>query len=136
MTILKPGASGPPGFKFENVGDHVHGTVVKVEEVQQRTMEGELKTWSDGNPMMQCVVTLARDGNHEDLVRVFLKGSKSNPKSGIGSVVDAIERSGADDIEVGGTLDVEHIGVGERSKGKQPPKLYHSAYAPPSEDDE
>jgi hypothetical protein len=134
MTSLKPGGSGIEGVKFEDVGDHVHGVITRIEDMQQTTMDTPPvpKTWPDGNPVMQTVVTLETS---EGLRRVFLKGAKSNPQSAMGSVVAAIERSGAEDAEVGGTLDIEYVGNGERKAGKVAPKLYHAAYAAPEDDE-
>lgn len=43
---------GVPAIKFPAVGDEVTVGIVDVQQYQQRTIDGELKTWDDGSPKM------------------------------------------------------------------------------------
>lgn len=44
--------TGVPAIKFPNIGDEVTVGIVDVQQYQQRTIEGKLKTWDDGGPKM------------------------------------------------------------------------------------
>ena len=56
-------STGIRSASFQNVGDQVVGYIARQPEVQQqRDFEtGELKHWSDGNPMMQLRVVLSTE---------------------------------------------------------------------------
>lgn len=121
---------GVKSAKFEMVGDAITGQVYEVPEVRQQTdlSTGELKTWQDGRPMMQLVVTLKttlrEDAEDDGLRRIYVKG-----KSLTEAVREAVRKSGAKGLEVGGTLAVKYTGDGEQTKrGFNPPKLYAAQY--------
>jgi hypothetical protein len=131
-TILMGG--GVTSAKFDGIGVSVTGTIADVTASQQTDFTtGEPKSWPNGDPMMQVVVTLAttlRDPDVTDddgLRKVYVKG-----KSLTAAVRDAVRRAGAKGLEVGGTLTVTYTGdgVAER-KGINPPKLYAADYAQP-----
>jgi hypothetical protein len=132
-TILMGG--GVPSAKFDGIGVSVTGVIEDVTASQQTDFTtGEPKTWPNGDPMMQVVVTLAtsqRDpqiSNDDGLRKVYVKG-----KSLTAAVRDAVRKAGAKGIEVGGTLTVTYTGDGPQEKrGINPPKLYAADYTPPS----
>lgn len=120
--------------KFESINDSVTGTIVEEPEVRQQTDldTGLPKTWPDGRPMMQLVVTLQtelhEDADDDGLRRVYVKG-----KSLTEAVRDAVRKAGAKGLEVGGRLQVVYVGDGEvKKRGFNPPKLYLAQYARPS----
>lgn len=129
---------GGRSAKFENPGDAVKGTVVSTEMAQQTDMEGKPRTWDDGSPRMQLVVTLQTDERAPDdadddgIRKLYVKGG-TKIASTQKAVADAVRAAGATQLEVGGTLAVEFTGLGQPSKpGYSAPKLYRAAYKPPA----
>jgi hypothetical protein len=143
MTITPPDPSallmggGTRSAKFEKVGDSVKGEITSVETKQQTDLDGAPKTWDNGDPMWQVVVTLAtaeRDADDPDddgKRAVYLKGSNKYASTSK-AVADAVRAAGASKLEVGGTLALQYTGDGEATKrGFSPPKLYAAAYKAP-----
>jgi len=90
ITLDQPN-TGVPAIKFPNVGDGVTVGIVDVQQYQQRTMGGELKTWDNGDPMMGKRVTglvvaaknaTLKDNDEDrlvvegDLVSFYIEGSR------------------------------------------------------------
>jgi len=129
---------GVRSAKFEKPGDKVSGTIVAAEVTQQTDLTtGAPKTWDNGDPMMQLVVTLAtdqRDPEDPDDTgerKLYLKGSK--PTTSLGAVKGAIKAAGAKGIEVNGTLQLAYTGDGEPTKrGFNAPKEYVAKYQAPA----
>ncbi|GGS88317.1 hypothetical protein ACFFV7_51080 [Nonomuraea spiralis] len=126
---------GIPSAKFDTIGTTVGGPISTPPKVeQQKDLDtGELKFWNDGKPMMQMVVTVQTEIRDPEIVdddgqRAFYIKANS-----LKAVRDAVRRAGAKGIEVGGTLTLTYTGDGEqKTRGKNPPKLYSATYAPPS----
>lgn len=127
------GGGGAPTAKFPTPGTVVGGRITEPPTVeQQRDMQsGEKKFWSDGNPMMQLVVTVQtdeRDPSIEDddgRRRIFVKGQMKN------AVADAVRDAGAKGLEVGGALHVRYTHDGTpKQRGFSPPKQYAARYVP------
>lgn len=78
MDLLAP--SGIPSAKFAAHGDSVEGAVKSAEKKQQTDIDGNLKTWDNGDPMWQVVITLQTDERDADIEdddgrrRLFAKG--------------------------------------------------------------
>lgn len=129
-------AGGAKSAKFEAAGDAIKGIVEAADVTQQTDLTtGVPKTWDNGDPMMQLVVTIQTDlddGDDDDGKRkLYLKGSKAD--SSLGAVKAAIREAGAKGIEIGGELVVQYTGDGEPTKrGFNPPKLYRAKYTPPA----
>lgn len=128
-------AGGTPSARFPTVGTTVTGTVTRVgEPVQQRDFDsGEPKTWDNGDPMMQLPVDVQTDERDpeitdDDGVRtLYVKAALKK------AIADAVRKSGAKGLEVGGTLSVTYSADGEvKKRGMNPPKLYSAVYAPPA----
>lgn len=118
------GGSGPPAFKFENVGDTAKGIIVDANNSQVTDFtSGKPKFYDDGNPMMQLVVTLRQDNGEE--TRVFCKPAAK------AAIKEAVEKAGAK-FEAGGRLAVKYSGT-EPSKqaGMSPKKLFVAQYEAP-----
>jgi hypothetical protein len=136
FDLLAP--TGVPSFKFASIGDTVKGLVVAAESRQQTDLDGNLKSWDDGKPMMQLVITLAtdlRDPHIEDdngHRRIFVKGEMLKAiKEVVGSESNKVT------LEVGTDLAVKYIGDGEPTKkGYNAPKLFkaHAKAAAPVAD--
>lgn len=129
-------SSGGRSAKFAEVGATVKGKIVGAEKAQQTDMDGAPKTWDNGDPMWQLVVTLQTDerdpGDPDDdgMRKLYLKGSK--PTTSFGAVRAAIIAAGEREMKVGGTLAVRYTGDGEPSKrGFNAPKEYAAKYEAP-----
>ncbi|MEU8035690.1 hypothetical protein [Streptosporangium sp. NPDC049078] len=126
---------GIPSAKFETIGATVGGRITCQPEVTQQTDldTGEPKTWSDGKPMMQLVVTVQtelRDPEvpDDDGQRKFYVKAKL-----LEAVRQAVRAAGAAGLEVGGTLTVQYVADGEAKKrGHNPPKIYAATYQRPT----
>lgn len=127
---------GGKSFSFETIGDKVSGTVVAAEAAQQTDIKtGEPKTWKDGNPMMQVIVTLqtdlAEEPGDDGQRKVYLKGSK--PDTSMGAVRAAVRAAGASGLDEGGKLQLAYTGDGEvTERGYNPPKRYAAKYEAPA----
>lgn len=126
-------ASGAPAAKFPTIGTTVKGTVTGAEVKQQTDLDGKPKSWDDGNPRMQLVVTLATEERDPEIAdddgsrRLFIKGAM------LKAVREAIKTAGARTIETGGTLAVKYTGDGDAPRpGFSPPKLYVAQYKVPA----
>jgi hypothetical protein len=123
--------SGARSAKFPTIGTTVKGIIESAVVEQQRDIETGLpKTWDDGNPMMQLVVTLDTDeresGEDDGKRRLFVKGQMR------AAVVDALKAAGVKAIEVGGTLAVKYSGNGTAKKAAwTAPKQYVAQYKAP-----
>ena len=58
---------GSPSFKFAAIGDTVKGKVIGGEKRQDTDLQGTPKTWDDGSPMLQLVVTLQTDERSNEI---------------------------------------------------------------------
>ena len=129
--------------KFEAVGDKIEGTILSADAKPQTDIDtGEIKTWSDGNPILQWVIVLAtslrEDADDDGNRTVYAKGGKFTAASGEGlSMMEAIKaataKAGASQLLEGGTLLLQHTGLGEKKKAAySAPKLYKARYTPPA----
>lgn len=124
---------GVSAAKFPTIGTVVAGQIIREPEAREQTdfQTGATLRWDNGDPKMQIVVQLAtnqRETGDDDGVRaLYIKGGMLN------AVRDAVRKSGAKGLEVGGTLAITYSGDGEASKrGFNPPKLYAATYTAPS----
>ena len=124
-----------PSAKFPEIGATVSGTICEPPVVQQQRdyTTGELKFWSDGNPMMQLVVTLQTDERDPGIVdddgrrRVYVRGQLKR------AVQRAVKTAGAPGLAVGGQLTVTYARDGQPTNPRfNPPKEYTAVYNPPS----
>jgi hypothetical protein len=127
--------SGAKSASFLEIGASITGRIAMEPKAAQQTdpKDNSLKTFANGDPMMQVVVQLAtdqRDPAIEDddgLRTVYIKSNM------LKAVREAVKASGAKGMEVGGTLTVTYVADGEKTnKAFNPPKLYTAAYKPPS----
>jgi len=125
---------GAPAAKFPAVGSMVRGKITDLTTGQQRDFATqELKTWKDGSPMMQAIITMQTDEHDPDIPnddgkrRVFVS-SKSMREA----IRDAIIASGQRELVIGGELAVAYVGDGQPEGNLNPPKLYRAEYGPPA----
>jgi hypothetical protein len=122
--------SGARSAKFANFGDKVSGVIMSLKTQQQRDMKGNPKTYEDGNPMMQVVITvltdLVEDDEDDSLRAIYAKGQMLN------AIRTAVVRAGAKGIADGGKIVVRYDSDKEASqKGFNPAKQYSARYEPP-----
>lgn len=121
--------------KDSQFGDVLSGTICEEPFTSQQIdlVKGTLKTWDDGNPMMQLVVTLQtelRDPSVEDddgRRRLYIKGALRT------AVSDAVRKAGAKGIDEGGELTVVYTrDEPPKNKGMSPARQFTATYEPPS----
>ncbi len=127
---------GGRSAKFDTIGAKVIGTIIGGRPEQQTDLDGKPKTWDNGDPMMQQVITLQtdlRDDDTDDGKRnLYVKGSLRNPTSLAGAIAAAVRASGVPGMKEGGKLAVEYIGDGTPTRaGFSAPKQYRAQYSPP-----
>jgi len=125
------GGGGAPTAKFPTPGTAVGGRITEKPTVEQQRdiSTGDKKFWSDGNPMMQLVVTVQTEERDPAIEeddgrrRLFVKGQMKN------AVADAVRAAGGRGLEVGGILTVTYSHDGTPSqRGFNPPKQYSATY--------
>lgn len=135
MADMDPNAflmsGGAKSAAFKNVGDQVQGTILSVATRQQTEPSGKLKTYDDGNPMMQLVVTVLTN-EHEDedddgLRALYVKGQMR------AALRAAILKAGEQGIAEGGEIVVRFSEEEPpKTKGFNPTKVYKVGYRPPA----
>lgn len=127
-------AGGGTYAKFSEPGDVCSGVIVtEPRVVQQNDYDtGKPAFYEDGNPMMQCIVTVQtdeRDPDKEDddgKRDIYIKGQLKY------AVSQALKAAGSKAPKVGGLFTVTYTHDGERtSPKKKPPKQYVATYVPP-----
>jgi hypothetical protein len=128
-------STGIRSASFQNVGDTIVGFIARQPEVQQqRDFEtGELKHWSDGNPMMQLRVVLSteqrdpEDPEDSGERAVYIRGNMQR------AVAQAVRAGSAPGLEVGGKLLIKYVADGKATRrGFNPPKVYEAKYRAPA----
>ena len=124
--------TGGRSAKFETEGDVSVGYITHYEMRQQTDIKtGAPKTWDDGNPMMQLVVTIdteGRDDEDDDGVRtVYIKGQMQK------AVADAIRKSGEHGLGIGGKLGIKYVSTAApKQRGFNGAKQYSAKYESPT----
>lgn len=127
-------------FNKESVLGSVVGGIITEMEVKQQTdiMDGSPKTWDNGDPQMQLIITIQTDGiaitdDDDGKRRFYVKGSKtSGSKSMHDAVASALKASGVKAIEIGGHLKVKFTGTEPaKTRNLSDSKLWAAKYVPP-----
>lgn len=118
-----------PAAALKNVGDRVEGTILQTRKLEDRDLDGELRTWPNGDPKHVWVFDLDTGTEQQAL---WVRGNM------VTAIKDAA-RGGEVRNLVGAKLTIEHHALGEpKQKGYNPPKLYRAkivAAQPTSDDD-
>ena len=97
MTAIGSAGAGFPSCKFVEPGDTHEGRIVAARDEQETDFTTrQPKTYPDGNPIMQTVVTLEAGGPGK-LANLYVKGPRM-----FRAVKAAVIGAGANDVEVGG----------------------------------
>jgi hypothetical protein len=131
---------GVPAAKFDDIGTIVKGQIVAVDTGQQRDFKTKEplfwgpdrrpSTTVTDKPVMQAIITVQTDQRDPGIDgddgqrRIYVGGRNIRD-----AVRDAVVKSGARDIRIGGTLAVKYTaGAG----GTGDPKQFIAEYAPPA----
>ncbi len=123
---------GAKSAKFDQLNVPVVGTIVEEPKVQQmkKYQSEEMDFWPSGDPKMQIIVTVQtdqREDDDDDGRRILFIPPRMMPP-----VRDAIAKTGAKGLAVGGRIAVSWVsGTGQ---GKGNPKVYAAEYQPPQID--
>lgn len=117
--------------KFTNHGDRVWGTIMSAKVRQQTDLDGKLKFFDDGEPMLEVVITiltdLAEDDDDDGMRTVYAKGQMLQAIRS--AAVKAGSRKGIAD---GGMLFVQYMSDDQpKKKGHSGAKRYFAKYESP-----
>lgn len=127
--------SAGPSAKFPEKGNSVSGPITRIGDPMQQKdyATGQLKFWQDGNPMMQLPVDVQTDLRDAEIQgddgtrTLYIKGQMQ------AAIREAVRRSGAKMLELGGTLTVTYVRDEQpKQRGFNPSKVYEAAYTPPT----
>jgi hypothetical protein len=123
-------SGGIASFKFDKIGAEVSGRILSLDLQQQKDFEsGELLFWKDGAPRQQVRIVIETQERDPDIFDD--DGSRAiYAKGGLQAAVrDAVRKSGAKTIEVGGHLTVSYVDDGEAPRrGLNAAKIYRATY--------
>ena len=69
------GGTSLPAIKFAEVGDTVSGQILDGRKLEDRTPDGTIKTWSNGDPMHVFVFDLDTDGDGSADHSLWVRGN-------------------------------------------------------------
>jgi hypothetical protein len=136
QSIPLSGLESSPSAKFTNIGDSHAGRITALEERAQTDITtGEPRTFKDGSPRMQWVISIQKhDG---EVVALYARGGRFKAATGTGdsmltAIGLAVRAANASGVDIGGELAVAFTGLGEALPGKNPAKLFTAQYKPPA----
>jgi len=126
---------GTTTAKFPTPGASIRGRIVSAEVQDQKDIDGNIRTWNDGNVRKQLKVVLSTDLRDPDIAddrgdrAVYVKGQM------LAAVREAIRAAGQHRMEVGGELAVRYErDEPSEKRGYNPTKIYRCQYKAPSVD--
>lgn len=106
-----------PAVSFRDVGDRAEGTITNTRKLEDRDMDGELRTWPNGDPKHVWVFDL---DTAEGAVAVWVRGNM------VTAIKEAAAKAKVSSM-IGAKLTIEHHALGEPAKkGYNAPKLYRA----------
>lgn len=126
--------SGGRSAKFENKGDKVEGTIMRVSNRQRTEMgSGAPMTWPDGNPKMQLVIQLLTEEQADDEDDGMRNLYVPIPSAMQRAIADAVRSTGQRGLGEGGLLAIQFHNTKEPEvRGYSPQKLYRARYTAPT----
>lgn len=114
---FQSGGDSLPGFKFSEVGDKVQGQITAMRQVEDRDLDGEIRTWPNGDTRMVWVFDLDTTGTGEADTSLWVRGNMYT------AIRDALKDAGI--ATLGAQIQVSHHALGDPpKKGYHPPKLF------------
>lgn len=139
--LLGGGSRKNRSMTFPTIGTVRTGVITEVPEVRQQNDPdtNQPKTWDNGDPVWQIVVTVATDERspeieNDDGIRYFYIAGSKRPESLSMhvAVANAVRAAGVEGLEVGGRLTIKYIGDGPKSPNAprvaKAPKQYSATY--------
>mgnify|MGYP003394544723 FL=1 len=125
--------AGGRSAKFETIGDSVTGFVESMATRQQTEIgSGTLRTWPDGNPRMQLVVTIETEQHEDDEDDGMRNLYVQIPAQMQKAIADAVRKAGEHGIAIGGKLQVRFVKTeAPKVRGFNPQKIYSAQYKEP-----
>lgn len=110
-------SSSLPAVSFREVGDRAEGVIVNTRKLEDRDMDGELRTWPNGDPKHVWVFDIdTADGQ----MALWVRGNM------VTAIREAAQKAQISNM-VGAKLTIEHHALGEPAKkGYNAPKLYRA----------
>lgn len=138
--LLAGGVSIPSAVLGDKAGEAqtVKGLIV-AKGVNDAKVFGtnEVKTWKDGTPIKQLVITIATDDRNPAIPdddgrrRIYCEQDR-RPGSKFYAVSEAIKDAGVEKMELGGILAVAFVDRDPDSKAAEKRKRYRAQYQPPA----
>jgi hypothetical protein len=112
-----------PALTFPEIGTSYTGVILNMAKGIQRDPDGTERTFDDGTPRPQGIITLQTDEHDDDdddgQRRLFVKGAM------IKSYREACRRAKVRGPRIGDTITVAYTADGEKKgRGMNPPKLF------------
>ena len=119
-----------PALSWPEIGTTVTGVVTSMTRGIQTEPDGTIKTWQDGKPRAQAILTLqtslAEDDDDDGQRRLFIKGAM------VGGFRAAMRKAHVKGPRPGGVLTVTYAADAKpKVKGHSPTKLFTVDYTPP-----
>ena len=119
-----------PSVTFPEIGTKVEGVILDVDTADQRDLDGNVRTFENGQVRRQVILTLqTKERAHDDddgRRRLFVKGQMTK------AFREAIKKANAPGPRPGGNVTVTYTEDGEaRGKGYNAPKVYAVKYTKP-----
>ena len=118
-----------PAVSLKEVGDRIEGIITQTRKLEDREMDGEVRTWPNGDVKHVWVFDLDIDN---ELKALWVRGNM------VTAIRDAAKAGNITNL-VGAKLVLEHHALGEpKQKGYNAPKLYRAKItaAQPTTDDD
>ena len=120
MTTHDPflaGGDSLPGFKFAAIGDTIEGQIIDARQVDDRDMDGNVRTWDNGDPRKVWVFDIDTDADGAADTSLWVRGNLYS------ALRQALVDAGVPTI--GAYIKATHHAVGEpKKRGYHPPKLF------------
>ena len=117
------GGESLPAAKLTNIGDKVTGVIKQTRKLEDRDLNGDLRTWPNGDPKHVFVFDLETTDGAQAL---WVRGQM------VSAIKEAAREAKVTNL-IGATLDLQHHALGEiKQKGYNAPKLYRARITPNS----
>lgn len=123
MDDFLTGGESLPAVKLTNVGDKITGIITQTRKLEDRDLNGELRTWPNGDPKHVFVFDLDTSNGKQAL---WVRGQM------VSAIKEAAREAKVTNL-IGATIDLQHHALGEiKQKGFNAPKLYRAKITPAS----
>jgi len=115
------GGESLPAVKLANIGDKISGVIRQTRKLEDRDLDGEMRTWPNGDPKHVFVFDIETSNGAQAL---WVRGQM------VSAIREAAKTANVTNL-VGCTIEVQHHALGEaKQKGYNAPKLYRARITP------